>query len=179
MKQTFFFLMAALALILIVLPVTGQDNGPVHGPGFVDEDGDGVNDNAPDHDQDGIPNGQDPDYERQTGVGKAQGKDLQKGHGFVDMDGDGLNDWAQDADGDGVPNGQDEDYKVFTPYAKKWRQKFTHHAMGAFEGSHWDKLAYLNTIQNISNNNRRLFRPIIDFEIRNATKFPFVVLSFP
>jgi hypothetical protein len=110
MKQTFFFLMAALALILIVLPVTGQDNGPVHGPGFVDEDGDGVNDNAPDHDQDGIPNGQDPDYERQTGVGKAQGKDSQKGHGFVDMDGDGLNDWAQDADGDGVPNGQDEDY---------------------------------------------------------------------
>lgn len=31
---------------------------------FIDEDGDGFNDNAPDHDGDGIPNGIDPDYSR-------------------------------------------------------------------------------------------------------------------
>ncbi len=30
--------------------------------GFVDMNGDGFNDNAPDHDGDGIPNGQDPDW---------------------------------------------------------------------------------------------------------------------
>ncbi len=42
-----------------------------HGPGFVDENGDGFNDNAPDHDGDGIPNGQDEDYE---GKGKGNKK---------------------------------------------------------------------------------------------------------
>lgn len=29
---------------------------------FIDKNGDGYNDNAPDHDNDGIPNGLDPDY---------------------------------------------------------------------------------------------------------------------
>lgn len=57
-----------------------------HGPRFVDEDGDGYNDNAPDHDGDGIPNGLDPDY---------TGPQMRKGSGqkgFVDLDGDGIND---------------------------------------------------------------------------------------
>jgi hypothetical protein len=57
-----------------------------HGPRFVDEDGDGYNDNAPDHDGDGIPNGLDPDY---------TGPKMKKGNGqkgFVDLDGDGIND---------------------------------------------------------------------------------------
>ena len=53
-----------------------------HGPGFVDLNGDGINDNAPDHDGDGIPNGQDPDYLRNNMNGK----------GFIDLDGDGIND---------------------------------------------------------------------------------------
>ena len=35
-----------------------------HGQRFVDEDGDGYNDNAPDHDGDGIPNGLDPDWNK-------------------------------------------------------------------------------------------------------------------
>ena len=74
-----------------------------HGPGFVDENGDGYNDNAPDQDGEGIPNGADPDYD---------GPKERKGNarGFVDEDGDGLNDNARDHDGDGIPNGQDEDY---------------------------------------------------------------------
>ncbi|MEZ5069582.1 MAG: hypothetical protein R2751_01095 [Bacteroidales bacterium] len=71
--------------------------------GFIDEDGDGYNDNAMDSDGDGIPNGMDPDY---TG---AQNKGA-KAKGFIDADGDGINDNALDSDGDGIPNGQDPDY---------------------------------------------------------------------
>ncbi len=75
-----------------------------HGYHFVDENGDGYNDNAPDDDGDGIPNGLDPDY---------TGPKMRKGHGsrgFVDLNGDGINDNALDSDGDGIPNGQDPDY---------------------------------------------------------------------
>ena len=81
----------------------GSQNG-VHGAGFVDVNGDGYNDNAPDHDGDGIPNGQDPDY---VPVNPDQGKRF---GGFVDEDGDGINDRMQDADGDGIPNCQDPDW---------------------------------------------------------------------
>ena len=59
------------------------ENVKKHGNGFVDADGDGYNDNAPDHDGDGIPNGIDPDY-----IGSKKRK------GFVDLDGDGINDNA-------------------------------------------------------------------------------------
>jgi hypothetical protein len=60
-----------------------QDQKQRHhgGKGFIDLDGDGFNDNAPDHDGDGIPNGLDPDYQ---GPGKR--------HKFVDLDGDGIDD---------------------------------------------------------------------------------------
>ena len=61
---------------------TQQKNQARHGAGFVDTNGDGYNDNAPDHDGDGIPNGLDEDYD---GPGKM---------GFVDEDGDGINDNA-------------------------------------------------------------------------------------
>ena len=74
------------------------------GVGFVDADGDGYNDNAPDADGDGIPNGMDPDY---------KGSQARKGNpyrGFIDLNGDGINDNALDDDGDGIPNGQDPDY---------------------------------------------------------------------
>ena len=54
-----------------------------HGPRFVDENGDGFNDNAPDHDGDGIPNGLDPDY---------QGQKYRHHKGFRDLDGDGVDD---------------------------------------------------------------------------------------
>lgn len=75
-----------------------------HGSGFVDEDGDGFNDNAPDHDFDGIPNGQDLDYNA------AKARKGKGAKGFIDEDGDGINDNAYDADGDGIPNGKDNDY---------------------------------------------------------------------
>ena len=76
--------------------------GAHHGPGFVDKNGDGINDNAPDDDGDGIPNSLDPDY---TGP-----KSHRNGRGFVDENGDGINDNMQDFDGDGIPNGRDPDY---------------------------------------------------------------------
>jgi hypothetical protein len=55
---------------------------------FVDKDGDGYNDNAPDHDGDGIPNGLDPDWLK---LKKEKSKKLR----FVDLDGDGINDNLQ------------------------------------------------------------------------------------
>jgi len=51
-----------------------------HSQQFVDNDGDGFNDNAPDHDGDGIPNGLDPDWKKH------------QENKFVDLDGDGIND---------------------------------------------------------------------------------------
>jgi len=56
------------ALLLVLAPAAyAQDFGPGNGTGngecrFIDEDGDGFNDLAPDADGDGIPNGLDPDY---------------------------------------------------------------------------------------------------------------------
>lgn len=77
--------------------VKGEKNkNAKHGLGFVDEDGDGYNDNAPDHDGDGIPNGLDQDY-----------KNSKKKRGFVDLDGDGIN----DNQGMGFGNGQGSQMK--------------------------------------------------------------------
>lgn len=91
------------AIFLFAAPqATAQDVD--HGINFIDENGDGYNDNAPDADGDGIPNGMDEDYVR-AGVGKNGAP-----QGFVDEDGDGINDLAPDADGDGIPNGQDADF---------------------------------------------------------------------
>ena len=63
---------------------TEVNNGNHKAKGFVDIDGDGYNDNAPDHDGDGIPNGLDPDFK----------KGHRMGRGFIDLDGDGINDNA-------------------------------------------------------------------------------------
>jgi hypothetical protein len=114
------FLLAGLTLALgsALLIVSGSDvtaqelGSDPAGIGFVDENGDGYNDNAPDADGDGIPNGQDPDYERQ-GVGArrgGRGMNADAPRGFVDEDGDGINDNAPDADGDGIRNCEDPDY---------------------------------------------------------------------
>lgn len=61
----------------------------MHGRFFVDLDGDGFNDNAPDHDGDGIPNGLDPDYKRMMNKAKQQRMK------YIDLDGDGINDYLQ------------------------------------------------------------------------------------
>ena len=61
-----------------------------HGQHFIDKDGDGYNDNAPDHDGDGIPNGLDSDWQKLK-IEKGKKKRLR----FVDLDGDGINDNIQ------------------------------------------------------------------------------------
>jgi hypothetical protein len=65
-----------------------------HGQHFIDKNGDGYNDNAPDHDGDGIPNGLDPDWQN---LKAEKGKKIR--WRFIDLDGDGINDNVQnDAD---------------------------------------------------------------------------------
>jgi hypothetical protein len=84
-------------------PVYSESKTPIsqiqHGPRFVDLNGDGFNDNAPDHDNDGIPNGMDSDWTRpQDGSSKQQGMSNGKGNrfggqnnrSFIDNDGDGI-----------------------------------------------------------------------------------------
>ncbi len=79
-------LIALFAILIAYSNISAQTQNPPaqHGKGFVDKNGDGYNDNAPDHDGDGIPNGLDPDY---------TGSKLQKNK-FVDLNGDGINDNA-------------------------------------------------------------------------------------
>lgn len=93
-------------VVLVTMPTLNAQTAPIqHGKHFVDANGDGYNDNAPDADGDGIPNGQDPDYQKNPA---AAGNHQRR---FVDANGDGFNDLAPDADGDGIPNGQDPDYQ--------------------------------------------------------------------
>lgn len=56
----------------------GEDPGSGQRRGFVDENGDGINDLAPDHDGDGVPNGQDPDWvkNKRDGTGYQHGNKL-------------------------------------------------------------------------------------------------------
>ena len=58
----------SLMLLLVASVATAQDQETPDNPTgtyrFLDEDGDGFNDLAPDADGDGIPNGLDPDYVR-------------------------------------------------------------------------------------------------------------------
>ena len=103
----------SLVLLFLASNLLAQDNpavkyqhqkGKANKVGFIDADGDGYNDNAADHDGDGIPNGMDDDY---TGAKNRKGG---RTMGFIDANGDGINDNAMDHDGDGIPNGQDEDF---------------------------------------------------------------------
>jgi hypothetical protein len=102
------FGLAMLFVLFIANTTTQAQDETVNKPvnkGFVDLNGDGYNDNAPDADGDGIPNGRDEDYD---GPMSRNGNNGTKG--FVDLNGDGINDNAIDSDGDGIPNGQDPDY---------------------------------------------------------------------
>ena len=86
MKRTLTILVMLAALGLWAGAVLAQapDNGHGFGVrGFVDENGDGFNDLAPDADGDGIPNGMDPDFVRPLdGSGQR--------FGFAGMGGAGL-----------------------------------------------------------------------------------------
>ena len=107
MKSFGWLLLIALTMTMAISVAFAGDTDPQtpapiqHGPRFVDENGDGFNDLAPDSDGDGIPNGQDPDYVRpQDGTGTQQGfRGRGQGRGmgqrssqlgFVDANGDGV-----------------------------------------------------------------------------------------
>ncbi len=91
--------LAILAIAAFGTPVLAQNGtdillGGFTVGGFLDENGDGFNDLAPDADGDGIPNGLDPDY-----APPADGTGYQLGTGTANGGGDGV------CDGDGVPDG--------------------------------------------------------------------------
>ena len=67
---------AILGLVMLTAPASQAQTCNGTGRNFVDLDGDGFNDNAPDHDNDGIPNGLDEDYIKnaQNGSGYQIGK---------------------------------------------------------------------------------------------------------
>ena len=79
-----------LAAFFATNPVQAQDiTIPPVQPGFVDIDGNGVNDNAPDIDNDGVPNGLDTDFARGTGLGVGTQEN------WIDEDADGICDTYQ------------------------------------------------------------------------------------
>lgn len=96
MKRLSFVLTMALVLGLAATIVQADPRGNHHGfrvAAFVDEDGDGFNDLAPDADGDGIPNGLDSDYERpQNGSGPGFGRPVDNPQGLWSglMDGQRL-----------------------------------------------------------------------------------------
>ena len=82
----FFFIISLNCLYAQDSIKTDKEKEPVdHKQHFIDEDGDGYNDNAPDHDGDGIPNGLDPDWQKLN-------EEKRNRQRFVDLDGDGIND---------------------------------------------------------------------------------------
>ena len=65
MNRTMMILLSLILTSLLAVTANAQDFGPGQGNGvcqFIDEDGDGFNDLAPDADGDGIPNGLDEDF---------------------------------------------------------------------------------------------------------------------
>lgn len=71
--------MLAAGLVFIMAPTASAQTSQGDGKGFIDVDGDGLNDNARDDDGDGIPNGQDDDYlPPQDGSGAQNNMAMQK-----------------------------------------------------------------------------------------------------
>ena len=111
MRVKFFFALVGTVLILVGGIVFADDPGQVKDRNqarveakpqnklqyqnrlmFVDEDGDGICDGLRDHDNDGIPNGQDPDWTRPndgTGNQFKKGNGNQSGNGNGERNGDG------------------------------------------------------------------------------------------
>jgi hypothetical protein len=96
-KQIILLIVLFGGIVFVSADVKAQDTTRTKNPetqqvqNFVDEDGDGYNDNAPDHDGDGIPNGLDPDWKKQKRMRQRL---------YVDMDGDGINDALQEGAGE-------------------------------------------------------------------------------
>lgn len=92
----FLVIFFSVAVLIESIDLYAQDStavqtkaNKVHNKEFVDKNGDGYNDNAPDHDGDGIPNGLDPDFKRM----KKRMRNAEMP--YVDLNGDGINDNLQ------------------------------------------------------------------------------------
>ena len=120
MTRNFTTLITAILILMLATLASAQDFGPGQGNGvcqFIDEDGDGFNDLAPDADGDGIPNGMDEDYVRPedgTGnmyrygqAGEMGGKEFgfAKGEGMGQGAGGGQGYGPGDGSGSGVGPG--------------------------------------------------------------------------
>lgn len=100
MKTYLPYVMIALVAMIFLAPdlraqdtVRNRQSQQSRNQEFVDLDGDGYNDNAPDHDGDGIPNRLDPDWKQRNRMGQAE---------FIDLNGDGINDNLQQDQGNGL-----------------------------------------------------------------------------
>jgi len=86
-----------------------------HRIGFIDEDGDGLNDNAMDDDGDGIPNGKDPDFERpEDGMGNQRTYQYQHKNGMINQN---------SGDGSGIGTGSGDGNKKNEDSGSKSRKK--------------------------------------------------------
>ncbi len=113
MNRLFYTLAVLATVVLMATAANAQGFGPGNGDGvcnFIDEDGDGFNDLAPDADGDGIPNGLDPDFVRpEDGAGHQWGADndgglFAKSFGVDDMG--NMNRFGHaHGPGDGMGNG--------------------------------------------------------------------------
>ena len=77
MKQKILTTTITLFALFLAMPAIQAETSNGQGKVYIDADNDGFNDNAPDHDGDGIPNGLDEDYIKQSQDGS--GKKYQKG----------------------------------------------------------------------------------------------------
>lgn len=120
MKKTLTTLALTAVIAFVVSPAAAQGFGPGDGTGddctFIDENGDGFNDFAPDADGDGIPNRFDEDYvkpEDGSGAQHKKGQDLAepKGNANAWRHGQQLGPdaeiaaFGEDCDGTGEPMG--------------------------------------------------------------------------
>jgi hypothetical protein len=90
---------------------------------FIDNDGDGYNDAAPDHDGDGIPNGLDADWQKQK---SGKGKGNVNTRRFVDLNGDGLDDNLQSGEIETNPNERQRQNADGSSIEQKTQQKKRH-----------------------------------------------------
>lgn len=123
---TAMIMMAALSLFAISSPAYDQSMGGEwgNGPGeFVDENGDGFNDLAPDADGDGIPNAYDEDYVApQDGSGSGFGGNGGSGNGPADGSGNGAGNGSRPGNG-GVGPGDGSGDCDIEPAVLKTRAK--------------------------------------------------------
>ena len=119
MKRFFEFIkiLTLMACVAVLLPDSGSAQEKTaklaskqQDQKVIDKTNDATHNKTADANDDGLPNGYNPDQKKsQKANARGKGKDA-KFHGFVDEDGDGINDHLMDSDKEGVPNRLDGDW---------------------------------------------------------------------